>query len=194
MMPVIPLTVRISALFWKLSSFLIPPERRTAMTVHSTSFPTDQPVPAGDRRGTSAGGLPQPHRQCSRQKSSICASCCSPEPRSPRWRARPGMAGIIGPSAISGVDRRRLCEGRQHHHCAEGHRLSAKVLVKDNERVTTGQVLARIDDRDFKVALDQARADVAAAAPRSPASRPRSKSSRRSSTRPRPPSMSIRRR
>ncbi len=37
------------------------------------------------------------------------------------------------------------------------------VLVKDNERVRTGQVLARIDDRDFKVALDQARADVAAA-------------------------------
>ena len=38
-----------------------------------------------------------------------------------------------------------------------------QVLVKDNERVATGQVLARIDDRDFKVALDQARADVAAA-------------------------------
>jgi membrane fusion protein, multidrug efflux system len=38
-----------------------------------------------------------------------------------------------------------------------------QVLVKDNEQVTTGQVLARIDDRDFKVALDQAKADVAAA-------------------------------
>jgi membrane fusion protein (multidrug efflux system) len=38
-----------------------------------------------------------------------------------------------------------------------------QVLVKDNERVRTGQVLARIDDRDFKVALDQAKADVAAA-------------------------------
>src|SRR5262245_10038130 len=38
-----------------------------------------------------------------------------------------------------------------------------QVLVRDNEHVTTGQVLARIDDRDFKVALDQARADVAAA-------------------------------
>jgi membrane fusion protein (multidrug efflux system) len=37
------------------------------------------------------------------------------------------------------------------------------VLVKDNERVRTGQVLARIDDRDFKVAFDQAEADVAAA-------------------------------
>ena len=38
-----------------------------------------------------------------------------------------------------------------------------RVLVADNEHVKTGQVLARIDDRDFKVALDQARADVAAA-------------------------------
>jgi membrane fusion protein, multidrug efflux system len=38
-----------------------------------------------------------------------------------------------------------------------------EVLVGDNERVTAGQVLARIDQRDFNVALDQARADVAAA-------------------------------
>jgi membrane fusion protein (multidrug efflux system) len=37
------------------------------------------------------------------------------------------------------------------------------VLVGDNEHVTAGQVLARIDDRDFTVALDQAKADVAAA-------------------------------
>jgi membrane fusion protein, multidrug efflux system len=37
------------------------------------------------------------------------------------------------------------------------------VRVGDNERVRAGQVLARIDDRDFKVALDQAKADVAAA-------------------------------
>jgi membrane fusion protein (multidrug efflux system) len=38
-----------------------------------------------------------------------------------------------------------------------------EVLVGDNERVRAGQVLARIDQRDFNVALDQARADVAAA-------------------------------
>src|SRR5271165_6874705 len=38
-----------------------------------------------------------------------------------------------------------------------------EVLVGDNEPVRAGQVLARIDDRDFKVALDQAKADVAAA-------------------------------
>jgi len=37
------------------------------------------------------------------------------------------------------------------------------VLVADNEPVKAGQLLARIDDRDFRAALDQARADVAAA-------------------------------
>jgi membrane fusion protein (multidrug efflux system) len=37
------------------------------------------------------------------------------------------------------------------------------VLVGDNERVMAGQTLAVIDDRDFKVALVQAKADVAAA-------------------------------
>ncbi|MBB4191815.1 membrane fusion protein (multidrug efflux system) [Rhizobium aethiopicum] len=39
----------------------------------------------------------------------------------------------------------------------------AEVLVMDNETVRAGQPLARIDERDFKAALDQARADVAAA-------------------------------
>jgi membrane fusion protein, multidrug efflux system len=39
----------------------------------------------------------------------------------------------------------------------------AKVLVEDNQPVTAGEVLARIDDRDFRAALDQARADVTAA-------------------------------
>jgi len=38
----------------------------------------------------------------------------------------------------------------------------AQVLVGDNQPVKAGQLLARIDDRDFKAALDQAHADVAA--------------------------------
>ena len=39
----------------------------------------------------------------------------------------------------------------------------SEVLVADNEQVKAGQLLARIDDRDFRAALNQARADVAAA-------------------------------
>ena len=38
----------------------------------------------------------------------------------------------------------------------------AEVLVADNEPVKAGQLLARIDDRDFRAALNQAHADVAA--------------------------------
>lgn len=40
----------------------------------------------------------------------------------------------------------------------------AEIFVRDNEAVEAGQVLARIDDGDFRVALDAARADVAEAA------------------------------
>jgi membrane fusion protein (multidrug efflux system) len=39
----------------------------------------------------------------------------------------------------------------------------AQVLVNDNQPVTAGQLLAKIDDRDFRAALSQAEADVAAA-------------------------------
>jgi membrane fusion protein, multidrug efflux system len=38
-----------------------------------------------------------------------------------------------------------------------------EVLVQDNETVKAGQVLARIDDRDYRVALDEAKANVLAA-------------------------------
>jgi membrane fusion protein, multidrug efflux system len=40
----------------------------------------------------------------------------------------------------------------------------AEVLVQDNQPVTAGQLLAKIDDRDFRAALAQANADVNAAA------------------------------
>jgi membrane fusion protein, multidrug efflux system len=38
-----------------------------------------------------------------------------------------------------------------------------EVLAGDNEQIKSGQVLARIDDRDFQVAVDQAKAEVEAA-------------------------------
>src|ERR1700757_3775202 len=38
----------------------------------------------------------------------------------------------------------------------------AEVAVTDNQPVKAGQLLARIDDRDFRTALNQAKADVAA--------------------------------
>lgn len=38
-----------------------------------------------------------------------------------------------------------------------------EILVNDNDSVKAGQLLARIDDRDFQIALSQARADLEAA-------------------------------
>src|SRR4051812_32592905 len=57
MTPVIPLTVRISALFWKLSSFLIPPERRTRHDRPLNLLPDRSAgTPGGGRRGAPARG------------------------------------------------------------------------------------------------------------------------------------------
>src|SRR5271167_48344 len=39
----------------------------------------------------------------------------------------------------------------------------AAVMIADNQQVRTGEILARIDDRDFVAALDQTRAEVQAA-------------------------------
>jgi membrane fusion protein (multidrug efflux system) len=44
-----------------------------------------------------------------------------------------------------------------------------EVLVEDNQSVKAGQPVARIDPRDFQAALDQAKANVAAAESRSAA-------------------------
>jgi membrane fusion protein, multidrug efflux system len=63
------------------------------------------------------------------------------------------------------------------------------VPVSDNDHVAAGDVIARIDDRDYRIALDQAEAQVAAAQASttrsSKSSRRRSPQTRRRSSRPR---------
>src|SRR3954447_4163444 len=161
MMPVIPLTVRISALFWKLSSFLIPPERRTAMTVHSTSFPTDQPVrPVEAAEALLPAAAPQvlTAKKLNFRKLLLTGAAIA---------ALAGAAWYgwnywtVGQYLVSTDDAYVRADSTTIAPRVTGY--LQQVLVKDNERVTTGQVLAQIDDRDFKVALDQAKADVAAA-------------------------------
>src|SRR3989440_10972856 len=161
MTPVIPLTARISALFWKLSSFLILPERRTAMTVHSTSFPTDQPVgPAEAAEALLPAAAPQvlAAKKLNLRKLLFTGVAIA---------ALAGAAWYgwdywtVGQYLVSTDDAYVKADSTTIAPKVTGY--LQQVLVKDNERVTTGQVLARIDDRDFKVALDQAKADVAAA-------------------------------
>src|SRR3954464_3587700 len=162
MMPVIPLTVSIMVLFWKLSSFLIPPQRRAAMTVHSTSFPTDQPVLAA---GTAEALLPAAAPQVLTEKKLnfrklLLTGAAIAALAGTAWYGWGYWA--VGQYLVSTDDAYVRADSTTIAPKVTGY--LQQVLVKDNERVTTGQVLARIDDRDFKVALDQAKADVAAGA------------------------------
>ncbi|WP_426528911.1 HlyD family secretion protein [Bradyrhizobium sp. McL0615] len=134
------------------------------MTVHSTTFPTNQPVlPAGAAEAflpAAAAAAPQvlAAKKFNLRKLLLTGAA---------------LAALAG-AAWYGWDYwtvgRYLVSTDDAYVRADSTTIAPKVtgylqqvLVKDNERVTTGQVLARIDDRDFKVALDQAKADVAAA-------------------------------
>ncbi len=138
------------------------------MTRHSTAFEIERPVPAGDVVGDQA--LPVPNKPS------------APEAASPRWKnfnirkaLLTGAAlAVLAGAAWYGWDYwtvgRYLVSTDDAYVQADNTTIAPRVsgylhevLVRDNEPVKAGRVLARIDDRDFKVALDQARADVAAA-------------------------------
>src|SRR5467141_3987567 len=130
------------------------------MSHHSTAFEIERPVPAGD---AVKDLLPGSHAPAVIRKFNF---------------RRALMAGaavaVLAGAAWYGWDYwtvgQYLVSTDDAYVKADNTTIAPKVsgylhqvLVKDNERVRTGQVLARIDDRDFKVALEQARADVAAA-------------------------------
>jgi membrane fusion protein (multidrug efflux system) len=134
------------------------------MTVQSTSFPTDQPVlPAIAAEAFLPAGAAEPPQALVAKKFNL------------RKLLMTGAAiAVLAGAAWYGWDYwtvgQYLVSTDDAYVRADSTTIAPKVtgylhqvLVKDNERVTTGQVLARIDDRDFKVALDQAKADVAAA-------------------------------
>jgi membrane fusion protein (multidrug efflux system) len=132
------------------------------MTVHSTSFPTDQPVlPAVAAEAfLPAAAAPQvlATKKLNLRKLLLTGATIA---------ALAGAAWYgwdywtVGQYLVSTDDAYVKADSTTIAPKVTGY--LNQVLVKDNERVTTGQVLARIDDRDFKVALDQAKADVAAA-------------------------------
>ena len=90
-------------------------------------------------------------------------------------RAAFGLAATLGIAAIAYFGHYYLTTGRYLETTDDAYvkadstiiapKVSgyiAKVLVADNEKVEAGQLLARIDDRDFETALNEAKADVAA--------------------------------
>src|ERR1700744_4083711 len=164
MMPVILLTVSMWALFWKISSFLIDRRGRhqgaDPMTQHSTTFEIDRAVSAAAVADILPGSAvtQQPAKKLNFRKMLMTGA------------ALVALAGAawygwdywtVGQYQVSTDDAYVKADNTTVAPKVSGY--LHEVLVGDNERVQAGQVLARIDDRDFRVALDQAKADVAAA-------------------------------
>src|SRR5882672_418758 len=143
-----------------LENSKFPNQGVAAMTQHSTAFEIERPVPAAD----ALKDLPPTTRAPAAVKKF-------------NFR-KPLMAGAAV-AALTGAGwygfdywtvGRYLVSTDDAYVKADNTTVAPKVsgyigevLVDDNEPVKSGQVLARIDDRDFKVALEQAKADVVAA-------------------------------
>ncbi len=140
------------------------------MTQHSTAFEIERPVPAGEAVQNLLPGI----------NNNVGAQEAPPAPAAGkklnfRKLLLAGAAvAVLAGAAWYGWDYwtvgRYLVSTDDAYVKADNTTVSPKVsgylhevLVGDNERVKAGQVLARIDQRDFRVALDQAKADVAAA-------------------------------
>jgi membrane fusion protein (multidrug efflux system) len=131
------------------SSIRRKPQERS-MTQHSTSFPNPQAVPA-------AAAAPKAKlnvRKLLLTGAAIAALAGAAWYGLDYW--------TVGQYLVSTDDAYVQADNTTVAPKVSGY--LHQVLVRDNEGVKAGQVLARIDDRDFKVALDQAKADVAAAA------------------------------
>jgi membrane fusion protein (multidrug efflux system) len=131
------------------------------MTQHSTTFEIDRPVPAGAAVGDLLPGTaaaPASAKKLNLRKMLLTGAALV---------ALVGGAWYgwdywtVGQYQVSTDDAYVKADNTTIAPKVSGY--LHQVLVGDNERVKAGQTLARIDDRDFKVALDQAKADVAAA-------------------------------
>src|SRR6266436_7923056 len=140
------------------------------MTRHSTVFEVARPVPIDD---TAKDLQPDTHN-----RSSVAESASAAAPGKRFNFRRVLMAGaavaVLAGAAWYGWDYwtvgQYLVSTDDAYVKADNTTVAPKisgylreVLVGDNEPVRSGQMLARIDERDFKVALDQAKSDVAGA-------------------------------
>jgi membrane fusion protein, multidrug efflux system len=142
-------------------------QKRTAMTRHSTDFEAEQALPAAAVQKLVTSPSPAPETGEAAAKSTL------------KGKLRRFLMAGAAVAALAGASwygwdywttGRFLVSTDDAYVKADNTTVAPKVsgylhevLVGDNERVRAGQILARIDDRDFKVALDQAKADVAAA-------------------------------
>jgi membrane fusion protein (multidrug efflux system) len=140
------------------------------MTRHSTVFEVERPVPADD--------IVRDLEPDTHNKSSVGESAPAAAPGKRFNFRKLLMAGVavavlagaawygwdywtVGQYQVSTDDAYVKADNTTIAPKVSGY--LREVLVGDNEPVKTGEVLARIDERDFTVALDQAKSDVAAA-------------------------------
>jgi membrane fusion protein (multidrug efflux system) len=134
------------------------------MTHHSTTFEIERPVPASDaarnlvRAEAVAAQVQAVPRKLNFRKVLLAGAAVT-------LLAAAGWYGwgywTVGQYLVSTDDAYVKADNTTVAPKVSGY--LHEVLVGDNQRVKAGQILARIDDRDFKVALDQATADVVAA-------------------------------
>ena len=140
------------------------------MSRHSTSFQAECEVPVESVQQL----LPEPNSQANPSVSPVPAPVAKPTGRLRRVLLTGVAVAALAGASWYGLDYwtsgRFLVSTDDAYVRADNTTIAPKVsgylrevLVGDNEHVKAGQVLARIDERDFKVALDQARADVTAA-------------------------------
>jgi membrane fusion protein, multidrug efflux system len=132
------------------------------MTVHSPSFPADQKVGAADAEALLPASAAAPELLAAKKlnlRKLLFTGVAIAALAGAAWYGFDYWT--VGQYLVSTDDAYVKADSTTIAPKVTGYLL--EVLVKDNERVATGQVLARIDDRDFRVALDQAKADVTAA-------------------------------
>jgi membrane fusion protein (multidrug efflux system) len=131
------------------------------MTQHSTTFEIDRPVPAGAAVGDLLQG--QATAPIAAKKLNIRKALFT----GVALVALVGAAWYgwdywtVGQYQVSTDDAYVKADNTTISPKVSGY--LDRVLVGDNQRVRAGQILARIDDRDYTAALDQAKADVVAA-------------------------------
>ncbi|MFB9269159.1 HlyD family secretion protein [Bradyrhizobium erythrophlei] len=134
------------------------------MPQHSTSFEAESQVPADTAKQlianpATAAPTPPPAKAKGKLRRLLLASAAVAALAGAAWYGWDYWT--VGRFLVSTDDAYVKADNTTIAPKVSGY--LSNVLVGDNEHVRAGQVLARIDDRDFKVALEQAKADVAAA-------------------------------